>query len=423
MSARLHELPGGVRLICDPVPGARTIALSVVADGGARHESAAQSGWSHLLEHMVFKGAGGRGAKALVEAVEGEGGSLNAATGHERTSFQARVLPDGLDTAVSVIMDMVGRPWLKPDDLERERDVIAQEIAEAYDAPDDHVFEMAQAAAFHDQALGRPILGEEVTLAAADPEALSDWRARLYRPQGLVISAAGAVDEDRLIELADRCLEEAAIAPSDHAYPSLETARFHGGPTELVREIEQANLVFLIEGEGAMSDDLTTARLAAELLGGGMSSRLFQTLREDLGLVYAVDAWADAYADTGVLGLFMGTDALEARRAAGAAAEVIRRLADDLTEDELARARAQLKASLYIGDESLPNRAERNAVQLLAQGRIKTLGEMAEEVEAVSAQDVRLWLGSRLILHPAAACLGPAEAVGAPEAFIRRLAA
>src|SRR5580693_2075267 len=186
----LHRLSNGVRVVCDPMPGLETLALSVVVGRGARHESADQSGWAHLLEHMVFKAAGDRSAREIVEVIEAEGGQLNAATGHERTSFQVRALKGGLPLAMAVLSDLIQRPSLRAADLAKEKPVIAQEIAEAADAPDDLVFELAQAQAFSGQPLGRPILGTRTSVGAASATRLAAYRAGLYAPDAIVISAA-----------------------------------------------------------------------------------------------------------------------------------------------------------------------------------------------------------------------------------------
>ena len=193
------------------LPGFETLALTVAAGRGARSEGEAEAGWSHLLEHMVFKGAGERSARDIVEVIEAEGGSINAATGYERTSFQVRSLAGGLQLGLEVIADLVQRPTLDAADLAREVGVIAQEIAEAADTPDDFVFELAQGAAFAGQPLGRPVLGTEASIRAADPAALEAWRARLYAPDRLVVSAAGAVDEDELLALAERLFGDARV--------------------------------------------------------------------------------------------------------------------------------------------------------------------------------------------------------------------
>jgi len=299
----IHRLANGVTVVCDRAEGFETLALSVVAGRGARHEDARRSGWSHLLEHMVFKGAGERSAKVIVEAIESEGGQINAATGQERTSFQVRALAGGLPLALAVTADLVLRPTLDPDDLAKEVQVVGQEIAEAADTPDDQVFELAQAAAFAGQPLGRPILGTMESIGAADPATLEAWRGAVYAPDRLVVTAAGAVDEDEVLKLAQD-LFGSAIAPDQPA--QAPDAAFTGGQARERRKLEQAHLVFMLPAPGIADPDHWALRLFAEMLGGGMSSRLFQEARERLGLAYAIDAWAEAWADTGALGIYGG---------------------------------------------------------------------------------------------------------------------
>ena len=225
----IHTLANGVRLVCDPIPGLETLALSVAVGRGSRFETPRQSGWAHLLEHMVFKGAGERSAREIVEVIEAEGGQINAATGHDRTSFQVRALRGGLPLGMAVIADLVQRPKLDADDLAREKPVINQEIAEAADTPDDLVFELAQAAAFAGQPLGRPILGTPRTVGAATPEQLSAFHASLYAPDAIVIAAAGAVDEGQLLALAEdlfaRAGHEHAARADRGGPPALSAAR------------------------------------------------------------------------------------------------------------------------------------------------------------------------------------------------------
>ena len=286
---RVHRLANGVSVICEPMAGLESFALSVVAGRGSRLEPAERSGWSHLLEHMVFKGAGGRTAREIVEAIELTGGQINAATGHERTSFQIRALKGGLELGLRTCADLVLHPTLDAAELEREKQVVGQEIAESEDTPDDHVFELAQAAAFDGQPLGRPILGQVPTVDAAEPGSLGAWRDGLYAPDRLVISASGAVGEDELLALA----EDAFGAAAGPALDAPETARFTGGLRPQRRRLEQAHLVFLLPGPGARHAHYYAARVFAEILGGGMSSRLFQEAREKRGLAYSVDAWAE----------------------------------------------------------------------------------------------------------------------------------
>lgn len=268
---RVHTLPNGVRVICDPIPSLQTLALSVVAGRGARFEDEARSGWSHLLEHMVFKGAGERSARDIVEVIEAEGGHINAATGYARTSYQVRALAGGLDLGMAVISDLLLRPTLSAEELEREKHVIAQEIAEAADTPDDLVFDLAQEAAYPDQPLGRPILGTVESIGRADPETLAAWRAQLYGAESLVIAASGAVDEGELLASAERWFGDATPAPQPAVAPD---AVFAGGVKTLAKRLEQAHLVFQLPSVGAKHPDYFALRLFAEHLGRPAQVRL-----------------------------------------------------------------------------------------------------------------------------------------------------
>jgi predicted Zn-dependent peptidase len=416
--SRIHTLKGGVRVVADPVPGFQTLALTIAAGRGARLEGEAEAGWSHLLEHMVFKGAGERSARDIVEAVEARGGSINAATGYERTSYQVRALAGDLRLGLEVIADLVRRPTLDPGDLAKEVGVVAQEIAEAADTPDDFVFELAQGAAYSGQPLGRPVLGTESSIATATPQTLEAWRAGLYAPDRLVISAAGAIDEAELVDLAERLFGDTPAAPAPPPAP----ARFVGGPAAEARRLEQAHLVFYLPGLGAADPDYFALRLLVEALGGGMSSRLFQEARERLGLAYAIDAFAESYQDAGVVGIYAGCAAKDAASLAEVTATEIHKLAEAPTETELARAKAQLKASLFMARESLAARAEQAAGQLLVFDRLLTTEEIAGAIDRVTPDDLKR-VAARL-LEPrlcAPAALGPARALSAADRFSRAM--
>ena len=243
---------------------------------------------------------------------------------------------------MAVLADLIQRPTLTAQDLAKEKPVIAQEIAEAADTPDDLVFELAQAQAFAGQPLGRPILGTRKSVGAASAARLADYRASLYAPDAIVISAAGAVDEDELLALAERMFS----GPAQAAAPSQPApASFVGGQARAARALEQAHLVLLLPAPGLRDPDYFALRLFAEILGGGMSSRLFQEVREHRGLAYAIDAYADCYADAGVLGVYAGCAAENAADTARLAAEQIAALVEGADAAELARAKAQLKAA------------------------------------------------------------------------------
>ena len=408
-----------MRVVCDPIGGFETFALSVVAGRGARWESKVQSGWAHLLEHMVFKGAGGRSARDIVEVIEAAGGHINAATGYERTSYQVRALKGDLSLAMAVTADLIRRPTLDPAELEREKGVIAQEIAEAADTPDDLVFDLAQTAAFGDTPLGRPILGSEASLEGAKPAGLSAFRDQIYAPDRLVISAAGAVDEDELLKVAERAFGDLKQAPANPAAP---ISPFIGGQSVRAQKLEQANLVFLLPACESGDPSYYATRVFAEALGGGMTSRLFQEVREKHGLAYAIDAYLESYADVGVLGIFAGCAARDAGKAAKLAAQQIIALTENPTPEELARSKAQLKGGLFMARESALARAEQGAGQVLLLDRLVTPAELADRVDAVELADLKA-VGARA-LSPglsAQAVLGPASAGAAAGAFAEGL--
>jgi predicted Zn-dependent peptidase len=314
-----------------------------------------------------------------------------------------------------VLADLVQRPTMAPDDLQREKQVVAQEIAEAADAPDDLVFELAQTAAFEGQPLGRPILGTVKSIAAATPETLSQWRAKLYAPETLVVSAAGAVDEDDLLRLAERDYGHMSPGLALEVAPPVD---FMGGVKGKAKRLEQANLVFLLPGVGARDPDYFALRLFAEILGGGMASRLFQEAREKRGLAYAIDAYSETYADTGVLGVFAGCAAADAEELARVTAQEIAGMTEMVGQGELMRAKAQLKGAMFMGRESALARAEQAAGQVLLFGRTLDPEVVAREVDAVTAGDIarlaRFILGQK---KSAVAVLGPKAALRAAPVF------
>jgi predicted Zn-dependent peptidase len=413
--ASLHRLANGVRVVCDPIPGFETLALSVVVGRGARWEDVHHHGWSHLLEHMVFKGAGDRSARDIVEVIEAEGGQLNAATGYERTSFQLRALAGGLPLGMAVIADLVFDPVIDANELQREKGVIAQEIAEAADMPDDLVFDIAQTAAFGDHPLGRPILGTVEAIGAATRTELAAFRAGLYAPDRIVVSAAGCIDEDELLRETEALFGQAT---SHTLWPEPQAASFEGRLETRQSRLEQAHVVFLLPAFGVVDPDYFALRIFAEALGGGMSSRLFQEAREKRGLAYTIDAYADTYVDTGVLGVYAGCAAKDAAETARVTAAEIRALAAAIDPAELARCRAQLKASLFMGRESALSRAEHAAGQVLTFERLLPPQEIAEAIDAVGADDIAR-VGDRLLSSGrcAGAVLGPRASLAAAAEF------
>lgn len=415
----LVTLANGVRVALDPMPGLLTAAVGVWQRVGARWESAAENGVAHLFEHMAFKGAGGRDARQFAEAIESVGGVMNAATGYERTSYYARVTREHAAFALDLIADILLAPHWAPEDLEKEKGVVAQERGEAYDQPDDRVFEVHQAALFPDQPLGRPILGEEQTLAPVEVETLIAFRAKHMAPERVVIAVSGAYDRAAILEIAEKRF--GALQPRPHV--PADIARPAAGAAGEARKLEQTHLVLSLAAPSASEEQVYAARLLSEIFGGGMSSRLFQEVRETRGLVYAIDSYIDTLEDCGRLGIYAGCDAKNAETVALVAADILEGLAEKgPTAPELARAKAVGGAGLLMGAEAPLARAEARASQLFLRGRLVPFEEIRARFDEVTADDVRA-AARRALEGPAcAAAIGPKSGLAAAGAFHARFA-
>ena len=385
MTARLHRLANGLTVAVDPMSGVETLAVGLYADVGARSEPAGLSGLAHMVEHMVFKGAGSRDARALAEAAEDVGGSLNAWTARDQTVFHARMLAGDLALAVELIGDLVRAPHLDADELERERGVVLAELGEARDTPDDIIFDQLQGAAFGTQPLALPVLGDEAGIAAIDTAAMRDWIATRYRPDGLILAAAGKVDEDALLRLAEARFGDMAPGTSAAAEP----ASFIGGASHDRRRFDQTHIAFAHPGAANRDEDVHALGLFAGAAGGGASSRLFQELREKRGLAYSIYAWTHSYADTGLFGVYCATARGDAVEAYALARQVLRETAETLSEAELARARAQAKAGLLMGLESVAQRCDHLARMIQAHGRIVPAAETVAAINTVTLAQAR----------------------------------
>jgi len=394
---RLTTLESGLRVASHAMPDLQTAAVGLFAEVGSRDEPAPLNGIAHLFEHMVFKGAGGRSARAISEAIEEVGGDLNAATERDATSFTASVMAEHVPLAVELLADMVLRPHFEPGDLEREKDVVFQELAEARDSPSDMVFDELWSAAFDGQALGRSILGEEATIGAVSVADLFHWRDMHYRGEDVALVAAGRVDHDQLVELARVHL--AALPPGPKA--AHETARFVGGSRIGRHPTEQAQLTLGFPAPNDTAPDYYAARLFCDILGGGASSRLFQQVREDRGLAYTVSATLHPYADTGLFYIHAAT----ARAQAAAALKLIEEVVADCvvmaTQRELDRVRTQARAGLLMSLETPWGQAHYVARQLAVHRRLVDPAEVVDALLAVTLDQVRE-AGARMLAGPCA---------------------
>ena len=385
MSGALHRLANGVTVAVDPMPGAQSAAVGVYTSVGSRSEPTALGGLAHLVEHMVFKGAGGRDARAIAEAIEDVGGSLNAWTARDQTVFHARVLGPDVPLAMALIADLIRAPTLDEVELEREKSVILSELGEALDQPDDLIHDHLFTACFGRQALARPVLGREPTIRAATAADCRAWLEREYRPERIVVAASGAVDPAAVLALAEQLFGD--IVPG--VTPAIAPANFAGGVRHDRRSFEQAHWAFAMPGVASTDPTAPALGLFTQAVGGGMSSRLFQQLREERGLAYSIYAWGQGFADTGMFAVNCATDKGKAGEAMALARDVIARAAEDLSEAELARARAQMEAGLLMTLETVQGRADQMARSIEVFGRIMTPAELVAELRAVDVGAAR----------------------------------
>jgi predicted Zn-dependent peptidase len=352
---------------------------------GSRHEHGDEHGISHFLEHMAFKGTRRRTARQIAEEIEAVGGDLNAATGAETTAYYARVLKADVPLALDVLSDILYEPAFDREEMLREQSVIVQEIGAVADTPDDLIFEHLQAVAFPNQPLGRSILGTPKTVRSFDGTRLRHYLAQHYRGPDMVVAAAGAIAHEMVVAEVERHF----AGFNGSAGPRPQPASFGGGTHVEKRELEQVHIALALPGVSQTDPALFSLQAFTAVLGGGMSSRLFQEAREKRGLCYSIYSFHAAYADTGMFGLYAGTDAADTSNLMRLVVDEIANTAATLSEPEVARGKAQMKAGLLMALESSGERIGQLARQMLTYGRPMTVEELVAKVDAVSVESAR----------------------------------
>ena len=385
MSVQAVTLPSGLTIVTDATKHVKTAAIGVLVAVGSRHESVREHGLSHLLEHMAFKGTRRRSARQIAEEIEAVGGDLNAATSAETTAYYARVLKADVPLALDVLADILSDPTFDREEITREQSVIVQEIGAVSDTPDDLIFEHLNAIAFPDQPLGRSILGTANTVRSFHDGTLRDYLGRHYRAPDIVVAAAGAVDHAAVV--AD--VEQRFASFTGPASPLPEPAKFGGGSRVEKRELEQVHIAMALPGVAVTDDSLYSLQVFTNILGGGMSSRLFQEARERRGLCYSIYSFHIPYSDTGMFGLYAGTDAADTAELMRVIVGEIAGTADSISEPEIARSKAQMKAGLLMALESSGARIEQLARQMITRGRPIPVDELVEKVDAVTVDSAR----------------------------------
>jgi predicted Zn-dependent peptidase len=417
MSVEITTLPNGLRVASENMPHLETTTVGVWVGVGARNESLEYHGVSHMLEHMAFKGTKTRNAKQIAEEIESVGGFINAYTSREQTAYYARILKGDLGLAVELLGDILQNSTFESHELERERGVIIQEIGQTADTPDEIVFDYQQAAAYPDQAIGRAILGTKETVNGFSGKTLQQYMARNYSAPNLVLAAAGAVDHEVLANLANQHFGGLSSGGAD----APAAAVYKGGSHREQKELEQAHITLGIEGVALEDLAFYDSQVFVNVLGGGMSSRLFQEVRETRGLCYSVYSYASSYSDSGLVGVYAGTGPDELPELVSVMLDQFDAISKNATEDEISRAKAQMKAGLMMGLESSSARCEQIARHLLIFGRVVPTDELGENIDAVDAERV-MKFSERLMKteNPTIAAVGPIEKLESNETIASR---
>ena len=378
-------LDNGMRVVSESTNTLETASVGVWVNAGARHENKENNGISHLLEHMAFKGTSTRTARDIAEEIENVGGHLNAYTSKEQTAYYAKVLREDLPLAITILSDILENSTFAADELTKEKEVVIQEMGQTRDTPDDAIFDQFQEVAYPDQPLGRPILGTATNVRSFSSQTLSDYMARHYTPDRMVVSAAGNLKHDDLVSLAAKLFRKAK--PPTHK--EIEEAKYGGGSHQEQRDLDQVHLVLGFEGLSYSDEDYYALQIFSALFGGGMSSRLFQTIREERGLAYSVYSFATSYADGGLFGIYAGTSKESTAELLETVCKELQQVANHITDAETSRARAQLKSGLLMSLESTSARCGQLAQQLLLFGRPLPHREIIDKIDAINPERLK----------------------------------
>jgi predicted Zn-dependent peptidase len=400
---RASTLANGLRVLTDTVDTVETVSVGVWVGAGTRNEPREINGVAHLLEHMAFKGTERRSAADIAREIEDVGGQINAYTSREHTAYYAKVLHADTPLALDILSDILLNSTFDPDELARERAVILQEIGQSYDTPDDIVFDHFQAAAYPDQPLGRPVLGLPNIVEAMPRDAIMAHMGQTYGGEAMVLSAAGKIEHDAVVAMTERLFDGLQATSNRATAPGC----YAGGEYREDQELEQVHFVLGFPSIGYNDDAFYAASVLSSLLGGGMSSRLFQEIRERRGLAYSIYSFLSYYSDCGLFSIYAGTGADDVGELTPALCGEIRRLSETLEESEVARARNQLKAATLMALESTGVRCEQMAQQALIFNRQLPIEEQIARIDAVDCDAVCKIAEKIFSGKPTVAAIGP----------------
>jgi predicted Zn-dependent peptidase len=414
MGVEVSRLSNGLTVATETLPSIESVALGVWIKSGARNERDDEHGMAHLLEHMAFKGTARRSAFQIASEIENVGGEINAATSVETTSYYARVLTDDVPLAIDILADILTESKFDPDELQREQHVILQEIGAAHDTPDDIVFDKFTETAYRHQTIGRSILGTPETVKSFTSKQIHDYIERQYGAERMVVVAAGDVRHDEFVREVERRFG-GFRSKAESVVPTY--AQYIGGDFRENRDLMDAQIILGFEGRAYHVRDFYASQVLSMILGGGMSSRLFQEVREKRGLCYSVYAFHWGFSDTGIFGVHSATGQSDISKLIPIIVNELQKAGDDISEDELNRARAQYRAGLIMSGESASSRASQIARQLLLFGRPIAKEELMERLSALTIGRLRD-LSSRLFsTTPTIAAVGPVGKLAPYEAI------
>lgn len=416
---RTTTLPNGMRIITDTVTTVDTVALGIWAAVGTRHENLAENGVAHMVEHMLFKGTPTRNSQKIAEVIEDVGGHMNAYTDREMTAYYVHLMREDMDLALEVLADILQNSTMPEEEVERERGVILQEIKMYADSPDRQIFDNFQQAAYPDQALGFSGLGTAEIISNMQRDTLLRYVRNHYNPARLVISAAGPVDHDAFVRKIEQLFTRLPKGTKD----DFKAADYKPSLSLQEKQTEQSHIILGFRGVNRLNARYPVARILSSVLGGGMSSRLFQEIREKRGLVYSIYSFQETFTDDGLFGVYAGTGPEHLAELMPAVLDELKSVSDKVDESELKRAKAQIKAGVQMARESISTRTEQQARHMIYFNEPFQVEKLISRIEAVTAKDVAQLAGEIFSTKPTLAALGPIGNLMTYTAIEQKLAA
>ena len=418
MTIKFQTFSNGFIVASERMTNFKTATLGIWIRAGGRHEIKRENGIAHFLEHMAFKGTKSRTSFQIAETIENVGGYINAYTSREITNYYCRVLAEDVPLALDVISDIVLNSTLEPAEVDVERGVILQEIGQSNDTPDDIIFDWLQETAYPNQPYGRSILGTIDNVNKFSQEDLISFIRTHYSPNRMILCAAGDINHEELVKLSEKHFSKLPRKLE----PGIVPGNFVGGERRVNKDLEQAHFALSFESVSTKHKDLFVSQIFAVIMGGGMSSKLFQEIREKRGLCYSIFSTIDAGSDTGTFTIYAGTSEDKIGELATVIIDELRRSVDMFSQKDLEKARSQIKASLLMGLESTSNRCERLARTLSIWNRVVPLAETVERINEVSLLDLRKFAQNMFSRpQPALALYGPVKNAPTLDELINRL--